>query len=102
MNHDKIIEGTHELERRLHARRASDRHRDGDGLARKWNLLQAAATIASGSHPYGKEGVIAEAHAYVQAAEALLDVVEVRVRERQQAGHEAWLERSELKGENHE
>lgn len=93
MSHDKIIEDTPELERRLHARRASDRYRDGDGLARerRYELLHAAAVIrmhVEGFFPLPTKRA-------VDLAEDLLAEIESRERERQQAGHEAWLERSE-------
>lgn len=101
----------------LHARRATDRYRDGDGLAleRRYALLNAAAIIDARlardvlmREPDRESNHIVTGTVYqevtdvVNRAEHLLTEIERREREKQQKGHEAWLERSELNEGKHE
>lgn len=87
---DKIIEVRSDEERRLHARRASDRYRDGDGLARerRYEVYRAAVHM----YCWGQtEGI--DDWTYKQAlaeAEEMLAEIERRDLEKQQKGHEAW------------
>lgn len=93
---DKIIEVRSDEDRRLHARRASDRYRDGDGMARerRYHLLTAATHIVCGL--YGNDEKVEDA---VILAEEILVAIERRDLEKQQKGHEALTERN---GESNE